>query len=72
MKSSEILTRAAEFVDSGKYQTPYFAVVFGVDADGQKAITLFDSILDFHGYKNVQHRVMALLMCAAIAESEGD
>ncbi len=75
MKSSEILTRAAELVDSGDYELCWKAV----DA-ACKSQRVFDATFEYfaqiYGYLVVcadqQHRVLALLLCAAIAESEGD
>ncbi len=72
MKSSTILTRAAELVDSG--EEPYFdlAIRRVTGMFHSPALYRFVLHMDWPTFKNKQHRVLALLLCAAIAESEGD
>lgn len=77
MKSSEILTRAAELVDSDRYVDSILAI-HSLRKSGDAVRKFEDALFPmlFEGSNTLRerqnHRVMALLLCAAIAEEMGD
>ncbi len=70
MKTSAILTRAAELVDSDNIQ-PYDAI-WRHSAAGRADMLFWRMFGLGPSGSRKRHRVMALLLCAAIAESKGD
>ena len=93
MKSSEILTRAAELVDSGQIRYACWAisfVMYGNSLSLSKKETVYLMLRDYFFIQsyhvresdnwfgtadvsaNKQHRVLALLLCAAIAADMED
>ncbi len=73
MKSSAILTRAAELVDSGNCHDAVVAIRWDNYELARSALFLWAKHIgpSYFG-DDRKHRVLALLLCAAIAESEGD
>ena len=73
MKSSEILTHAAELVDR-RDNVFWHGLAISLAAGGKKQRDLYDFCFEYNRvwYEDMEHRVMALLLCAAIAEMEGD
>jgi hypothetical protein len=73
MKSSEILTRAAELVDSGRQYFCHTAMHAIAGEWQTRASILFIDCYQGNVFdEDVNHRVLALLLCAAIAADSGD